>query len=112
MCIYILHSLKTKWLPIMEQTKIFVCFKTATITPIMLNLIRDQSTQINKSANRTSRKNWSYQVYMNIVQRGYFKAHFLEVFALRGDCLSRVGFPLVICCQEGHPNCKINFVHF
>ena len=72
-CIYILHSLKTKWLPIMEQTKIFVFFKTSTITPVMLNLIRDQSMQINKTANRTSRKNWLYQVYMDIVQRGYFK---------------------------------------
>ena len=78
MYIYILHSLKTKWIPIMEQMKIYLfSLQSSTVTPIMLNFIRSQAVQVNKSSNITSRKNWLYQAYMDIVQRGYFKAHLL-----------------------------------
>ena len=31
---------------------------------------------------------------------------------LRGDCMSTVKFPPVVCYHEGHPDCKFNFVHF
>ena len=76
-CIYIMHSLKSKWIPIMEQTKIFVFFKTAAITATMTNFMRDQAVQINKKSHRTGRKNWVYQVFMDQVQRGSFQSHLL-----------------------------------
>ena len=57
-CIYIFHYFKTKWIPIIEQTKIFVFFKTSAITSTMTNFMRDQAVQINKKAYRTNRKNW------------------------------------------------------
>ena len=76
-CIYIMHSLKAKWIPIMEQTKNFVFFKTAAITATMTNFMRDQAVQINKKSYRTGRKNWVYQVFMDQVQRGSFQSHLL-----------------------------------
>ena len=76
-CIYIMHSLKAKWIPIMEQTKIFVFFKTAAITATMTNFMRDQAVQINKRSYRTGRKNWVYQVFMDQVQRSSFQSHLL-----------------------------------
>ena len=76
-CIYIMHSLKSKWLPIMEQTKIFVFFKTPAVTSTLTNFMRDQAVQLNKNSVRTGRKNWLYQVFMDQVQRGSFQAHML-----------------------------------
>ena len=76
-CIYILHYLKTKWIPIIEQTKIFVFFKTSGITTTMTNFLRDQAVQINKHAYRTNRKNWLYQVFIDQVQRGAYQSHLL-----------------------------------
>ena len=76
-CIYIMHSLKAKWAPLMEQTKIFVFFKSAVVTAIMTNFMRDQAVQLNKRSSRTGRKNWLYQVYMDQVQRGSFQSHLL-----------------------------------
>ena len=76
-CVYILHYLKSKWIPIIEQTKIFVFFKTSGITTTMTNFMRDQAVQINKKAYRTNRKNWLYQVFIDQVQRGPFQSHLL-----------------------------------
>ena len=76
-CVYILHYLKSKWIPIIEQTKVFVFFKTSGITTTMTNFLRDQAVQINKRAYRTNRKNWLYQVFIDQVQRGPFQSHLL-----------------------------------